>query len=121
MFETIDKADIKQVIYGVCPSKSNCYRIHAKGFLFKTKALTEYEAKFYMQCTLRNKMITGYFEIYLNVFYPSERSDLDNSLKVLIDSLRGLAYVDDKQIVEIHAMRHDDKDNPRVEVVVGLA
>lgn len=32
------------------------------------------------------------------------RIDLDNCLKVVIDALNGLAYIDDKQIVRINAM-----------------
>lgn len=52
-------------------------------------------------------------------FYRPQRSgDLDNFLKVPIDALRGWAYVDDKQIVEIHATRHEDKLRPRVEIEV---
>ena len=32
-----------------------------------------------------------------------QRIDLDNCLKVVCDSLNGVGYIDDKQIVEIHA------------------
>ena len=38
-----------------------------------------------------------------------------------LDSLRGIAYADDKQIVEIHAYRRDDPANPRIEVVIESA
>jgi Holliday junction resolvase RusA-like endonuclease len=37
---------------------------------------------------------------------------------VLEDALNGLAYEDDKQIVELHAYRYDDKKNPRIEIEV---
>lgn len=52
-------------------------------------------------------------------WYRSRRSgDLDNRIKVVLDVLRGLAYVDDKQVVELHAWRYDDKAYPRVEVTI---
>lgn len=52
-------------------------------------------------------------------WYRKRRSgDLDNRIKVVLDVLRGLAYVDDKQVVELHAWRYDDKADPRVEVEV---
>jgi Holliday junction resolvase RusA-like endonuclease len=35
-----------------------------------------------------------------------------------LDNLQGIAYVNDRQIVEIHARRFDDKANPRVEVII---
>lgn len=52
-------------------------------------------------------------------FYRARKSgDLDNRLKAIGDALNGIAYLDDKQIVEIHAYRHDDPENPRVEIEV---
>lgn len=56
--------------------------------------------------------------VTLNVFRPAKRGDLDNFVKCALDSLRGFAYVDDAQVIELHAYRHDDKHNPRVEVCV---
>lgn len=56
--------------------------------------------------------------VTLRVYRPAKRGDLDNYSKVLLDALNGVAYEDDGQIVEIHAYRHDDKSNPRVEVEI---
>lgn len=59
---------MRQVIQGVCPSKSNCYRIGNNG-LFKTSALVKYEQAFFLQCNhYRNANIEGLFEIYLKVY-----------------------------------------------------
>jgi crossover junction endodeoxyribonuclease RusA len=52
------------------------------------------------------------------VFRPQRRGDLDNVLKVLLDSLKGIAFEDDSQVVELHALRFDDKANPRAEVTI---
>lgn len=65
-------------------------------------------------------MLTGDVAIRLDVYREAKRGDLDNKLKVILDSLQGILYADDKQIVEIHARRFDDKHNPRVEVEISV-
>ena len=109
-----------QVINGKCPSKSNCYTIiKIKGIssLGKTKALTEYEKSFYLQCNLyRNANITGLFELELSVFNESNRADLDNSLKIILDCLQKVnAIKNDNSCIKIVAQKFIDKDRPRIE------
>lgn len=111
---------MEQIIYGNPPSKSNCYRIisiNGHGSLAKTSALKKYENDFYIQCNqYRNKNIDNYFEIYVKVFYPSQRSDLDNSLKCLLDCLQKVkAITNDNLCVKITAEKYLDKLNPRIE------
>ena len=114
---------MKQVIIGICPSKSNCYKIITIGnhaSLAKTKSMKQYEDNFYIQCNYyRNKMIAGYFELHIDVFYPSERADLDNSLKVVLDCLqRAKAIPNDNKCVKIVAQKFKDENNPRIEFVI---
>lgn len=111
---------MKQVIYGLCPSKSNSYKIitvHGHGSLAKTPALRKYENDFFIQCNqYRNKNIEGYFELYVDVFYPNQRSDLDNALKVIFDCLQKCkAIANDNKAVKIVAQKFLDKEKPRVE------
>jgi Holliday junction resolvase RusA-like endonuclease len=54
----------------------------------------------------------------IDVYRPRKSGDLDNTLKAILDSMSGHLYEDDRQVIEIHAKRHDDKDNPRVEIAV---
>jgi Holliday junction resolvase RusA-like endonuclease len=107
----------KQIIYGNTPSKSNCYRIGGE-MLYKTPALKKYENSFFMQLSgdLRNKLITGYFEIHIDVYYPSGRADLDNSLKIVLDCLqKAQAIKNDNKCCKIVAQRFIDKKEPRIE------
>ena len=109
-----------QTILGNCPSKSNCYKVinlNGHASLSKTKALKEYEERFYIQCDkYRNAGIAGYFELHLRVFYPSQRSDLDNSLKVVLDCLQRVkAIANDNKCVKIVAEKFLDKERPRIE------
>lgn len=112
--------EVVQTIHGNCPSKSNCYKVinlNGHASLSKTKALKAYEEQFYIQCDkYRNAGITGYFELYLRVYYPSQRSDLDNALKVVLDCLQRVkAISNDNKCVKIVAEKFLDKDKPRIE------
>ena len=109
-----------QTIIGNTPSKSNSYKIihlGGHGSLAKTKALKEYEDKFYMQCgKYRNLNIDCYFEYYCKVYYPSMRTDIDNSLKIQLDCLQKCkAIKNDNLCVKVVAEKFIDKENPRVE------
>ena len=44
--------------------------------------------------------------------------DLDKRIGVALDSLQGILYANDKQVVEIHAHRSDDKANAGLRVTV---
>ena len=109
-----------QTVLGNCPSKSNCYRIISLGghaSLAKTQALKSFERDFYMQCgKYRNQNIADHFEFHCRVFYPSMRSDIDNSLKCLLDCLQSAKAVkNDNLCVKVVAEKFIDKVNPRVE------
>lgn len=113
------------IIYGNVPSKSNCYRItHVKGHasLAKTTALRRYENQFFIQAPaeIRNLAYNGFFEIHIDVYYPSQRSDLDNSLKIILDSLQKKTKTikNDNKCVKIVAQKFVDKKEPRVEFVL---
>jgi crossover junction endodeoxyribonuclease RusA len=57
-------------------------------------------------------------EIDVAVYRPRKIGDLDNTLKVTLDSIKGAAYLDDKQVTKIVAERFDDANNPRAVVTV---
>ena len=109
-----------QVVKGNVPSKSNGYKvikINGKGTLCKSDELKNYEFAFFAQCNkYRNKNITGPFEIHVNVFYQSMRSDLDNALKIILDCLQKVnAIKNDNKCMKITAYKLIDKINPRIE------
>lgn len=110
----------KQIIYSQIPSKSNCYRIitiKGHGSLAKTKALKDYESSFYLQCNkYRNKNIKGFFELHIDVYNSSNRQDLDNALKGVLDCLQQCGAVkNDRNCVKIVAQKFVDKEDPRIE------
>jgi Holliday junction resolvase RusA-like endonuclease len=60
--------------------------------------------------------VAGPVKLWLTIYRPRPKGDLDNCLKILLDALQGILYRDDAQIVQIHAERFDAPDAPRVEV-----
>ena len=110
---------MRQVIYGQPPSKSNCYRIVKIGghaTLTKTQALRKYESAFFLQCSLRGKDINTWFELYLDVYFASNRPDLDGALKVILDCLQTCKAIrNDRLCVKIVAQKFVDKERPRIE------
>lgn len=68
---------------------------------------------------VRAAPMEGPLEVSVRVYRPRRAGDLDNTLKCLLDSLKGIAWVDDSQVERIHAERFDDKANPRVELEVA--
>tara|TARA_R100000656_G_scaffold802_1_gene1335 strand:+ start:584 stop:1003 length:420 start_codon:yes stop_codon:yes gene_type:complete len=42
--------------------------------------------------------------------YCSNNSDIDNYIKAILDSLNGVFFIDDKQVVEVHAKKMYSKD-----------
>lgn len=109
-----------QTVEGTVPSKSNNYKVvvrDGKHCISKSETLREYEDWFYWKAAAyRNLNIKGLFEYHCKVYYPSKRSDLDNSLKVQLDCLQYCkAITNDNNCVKIVAEKFIDKDNPRVE------
>ena len=109
-------------IYGQVPSKSNGYKIitiSGHSSLAKTKALKDYERKFYLQCPLRGEEIADPFAIDMDVYYNSNRPDLDNAFKIVLDCLQLCkAIKNDRYCYEIHARKLVDKVNPRIELSI---
>lgn len=114
---------IKETIIGQVPSKSNSYKIitiagHAS--LAKSKVLKEYEQVFFMQCRNRGTMIDKRFSLRIDVFYASDRPDLDNALKIVLDCLQSCKVIkNDRLCAEITARKLIDKKEPRIEFEIN--
>ena len=48
----------------------------------------------------------------------SQRRDIDNMLKLVLDACNHLVWEDDTQVSEIMALKQIDPDNPRTEIVI---
>lgn len=101
------------------PPSANRYWRSYGGRVVVSADAKAYKAGVWMQAQqARLRPFSGPVAVYVHAYRPRKTGDLDNANKVLLDALCGIAYQDDAQIVELHSWRHDDAQNPRVEVEV---
>lgn len=104
-------------IKGQVPSKSNGYRI-ANNRLYKSKELKQYEESFVWQVVDRI-WFDEKFGITLTVYFQSNRSDLDNAAKVILDCLQTSGIIkNDRNCWQLQMTKEIDKLNPRVEIFI---
>lgn len=110
------------------PSLNSLYRtiIKGKGPMARAMPIKSKEYRDYEQIIEHWHLMNdrpriekpGVVSLTVHMYRPRRVGDLDNALKALLDVLTGHIYEDDSQIAELHAFRHDDKDKPRVELVI---
>lgn len=89
------------------------------GVYYRTKEADQYRLRTGKYAVARGLWPTSHpVAVSVRIFRKRKAGDIDGWLKVLLDALEGVAYVNDKQIVELHAYRFDDKADPRVEVEI---
>lgn len=99
------------------PPSANVYWRVARNMVYVSKEAKAYKDEVRLT-NLRTKPLQGPVRLTAMVYRPRKAGDLMNREKVLCDALQGVAYVDDKQIIEAHFFLFDDKKNPRVDVTV---
>lgn len=118
-------------------------RVTKKGFAYTPKGTVNYET-WVKECFVisdnPNKLLEGDLIATIIVYYPllksmsnkvkekatkgeirpSKKPDCDNIAKIILDALNGLAYTDDKQIVDLHISKYYS-ERPRTEVIIMKA
>lgn len=63
------------------------------------------------------ELLPGDIEIQVQLYFGNKRkNDIDNFNKILYDSLTGIVWVDDSQIVKVTTEKLYDKKDPRIEI-----
>ena len=107
------------------PPTANTYWRVVKGRMVKSADARKYQttvalmAKAAMGAGLSR--LDGPVSVKVSVYRPRRIGDLDNTLKVILDALKGIAFEDDSQVVRIEANRNDDAANPRAIITVEAA
>lgn len=113
-----------EVIAGAIPAKANHYMSVPGGDggrrIIKDAIMRSYEASFRRQCVIyKDRHISCRFRLYVDVWFVSERSDLDNCLKGLLDLLQDVHAIENDNLCrEIIARKHIDPKNPRIRFAI---
>lgn len=108
-------------IYGTCQSKANGRRaviIRGRSALIKSKAALAFSKVFEQQCPKLDLMFEQPVHADIDIYYPSRRNDLDESLA--LDLAQGRLYLNDRQVRSRRTRWGLDKDNPRVVMTIRL-
>ena len=110
---------IRQVLTLPFPPSANRYWRFPRGLGYP---LVSRDARAYKKLAAAKALqqgitpIDGDVQVRIYAFRPSRRGDIDNMLKVALDSLKGIAWKDDSQISFLTVVRFEDKANPRLEI-----
>jgi len=86
--------------------------------MYKSKEAKEYTRE--VQLLLcREKPLEGDIELTVRYFFPTMAGDVDNRTKLLLDSLQGRLFENDRQVKILHSYVQKDANNPRVEVLIN--
>lgn len=92
-----------------------------RGRRFLTPEGQAIKRDYYSQARMqyRGDVLTEPIVLTAHVYFKNSASDLDNAMKGLLDSLSGVLWKDDRQVVELHAYKRKDASNPRIEIEVA--
>lgn len=68
----------------------------------------------------KKPIITGKVAVLIDLYFNNNlRRDIDNWHKILLDSLTGIIWKDDSQIICMGVRKYIDRDNPRIEIEIN--
>ena len=108
-----------ETIYGQVVGKANNYMVANSGgsrHIIKNDRIRQYERSFIQQCRIyKDRHINSRFTLYINVWQSSQRYDIDNSIKTILDCLQYVgAITNDSLCCSIVANKYVDARRPRI-------
>lgn len=105
------------------PPSANVFYRTVNGRMLLSREGRDYKALVFVMAKQQRIAPPLLGPVTMTVWWYRERKsgDLDNRLKALQDALQDVAYLNDSQIVELHAYRDDsDPKHARVEVTIEV-
>ena len=90
--------------------------LNGKPAFIKSAKARGYERDFKLQCKKIDPLMSGDVRVDIIIYYASRRPDLDES--VILVSMQGFIFENDRQVKEKHIFHRLDKANPRAEIIV---
>ena len=108
-----------QLTLPMCPTDNHIYGQKGK-IRFMYKEAKEWKADAQRDAKLLWKKKPLKEELWADItFYVARDRDVHGSGKLIMDSLQGLIYDDDKQFTHVSFHKMKDKENSRVHIVIG--
>ena len=102
----------KQTLVLPAPPTANHRLFVRDGRMIKSKSARAYQKMVQLAARTNGCVcLTGPVAVELHWHRKYKRGDLDNRFKNALDALKGVCWIDDSQIVELHAYRHDNGDD----------
>lgn len=105
------------------PPSANAYWRSVRGRVVLSREARAYKAGLKAALEARGwrfpHRLTGDVALTLTWYRAIRAGDTGNRIKVVEDALQGIAYANDSQVAELHAVRVDGERPPRIEVRVA--
>jgi len=115
---------MKITLTGEPKSMGTIYRYHCKfgfptGYMSKEGKIIKEGYQWEVKSQYKGELLTGDVKLEIKYYLSTKRkTDLDNLNKLVLDSMSGIVYQDDKQIIELHLYKDYCKENPRIEIEI---
>lgn len=110
---TLDWPPLNNVYY-----RHRAMKGHAVVYLSPEGVQYKTDARWLALSQWHREPLRGPVHLLVRLYRPRAVGDIDGPLKAILDSMSGVLYLDDKQIVRLVVDRLDDKHRPRVELEV---
>lgn len=111
------------LINGLPPSDNHSYGFAKRGIKYLVKEAKDFKEAVATLCSLINDtegLFNEQLEVDITYYFKRDR-DVLGSDKILMDSMQGILFKNDSQIIDAHLHKYRDKENPRVEVIISKA
>ena len=102
-------------------STNSIYRRHGN-IIYMSKSGKDLKTSYQWEAKSQwKKPVTECNDIRVDIalyFKDNRIRDIDNYCKILLDSLTGIVWKDDKQIQSMRVSKYIDKNNPRIEIYI---
>ena len=115
----------KIILKGRPISTNNAYKTMCRGsfptrYMIKRAKDLKEDYGWQIKSQYHGKPLKGNLEVSITTYHDSRRkNDWDNFHKLSMDSMSGLVYEDDSQIVCAVVKKDYDHDNPRIEIEIN--
>ena len=115
---------INITLNGEPQSTNNIYRSHCRfGFpsvyMSANGKTLKTDYQWQIKSQYHGKPIKGDIKMKVDLYLGTKRKqDIDNFNKILYDSLTGILYIDDSQIIEVLTRKLYDPKSPRIELFI---